>query len=340
MAGRIRTIALVGCAGLALTGCAANPGPVIDNSTQKLISYFDAKQDLANTLQMQLGGPTATSPRNEYYSYRLVAINGPAYQLGSVLAVNNSLDLVTRKCVLDENILPFERWSTMPRWSSNSNLNTDLGVPAPLQGVFNKTSVDAGLKFDSASIYQIEDIGQRFLARDEMVAFTTEGECGEYLSSLTEPVVFVRGIIYGRETLKSAKGFGVGLNVRIVEEESGQFNFKYDSSGAYELSDTDIVPKFAVMAKIVPQPRAILAGATVRPTGGDFSAGEPKVETTTVVPADDDIDFAVLEEIEPAAGPRGEDVTPPRRNQLRANYGVAPLSDDEVKVIESGTPEE
>ena len=348
MASRIRAIALVGCAGLALSGCAANPGPVIDTSTKKLISYFDAKQDLAGTLQMQLGGPTATSPRNEYYSYRLVAINGPAYQLGSVLAVNNSLDLVTRKCVLDENILPFERWSTMPRWSSNSNLNTDLGVPAPLQGVFNKTSVDAGLKFDSASIYQIEDIGQRFLARDEMVEFTTDGECGEYLSSLTEPVVFVRGIIYGRETLKSAKGFGAGLNVRIVEEESGQFNFKYDSSGAYELSDAEIVPKFAVMAKIVPQPRAILASGTATPTSSGNvrlknGTVRPPIVGTTRVPED----TLSGNPLETTDDPVEEDATrqtvflgSPVRNRLRANYGVAPLSDDEVKVIETNTPDE
>ncbi len=347
MASTIRTIALVGCASLALAGCAANPGPVIDTSTKKLISYFDAKQDLASTLQMQLGGPTAASPRNEYYSYRLVAINGPAYQLGSILAVNNSLDLVTRKCVLDENNFPLERWSSMPRWSANQNLDTDLGIPAPFRGVFDKTSVDAGLNFSSASVYQIEDIGQRFLARDEMVSFTTQGECGEYLGSLTEPVVFVRGIIYGRETLKSAKGFGAGLDVRIVEEQSGQFAFKYDSSGAYELSDADIVPKFAVMAKIVPQPRAVVASYTAASMAGDdYRGGETSEETAAVVLRGDNIDLAALEEIEPAAGsgegtaPRSTILQPQRRTQLRANYGVAPLSDEEIKVIESGAPEE
>lgn len=347
MASRIRVIALAGCASLALAGCAANPGPVIDTSTKKLISYFEAKQELAGTLQMQLGGPTATSPRNEYYSYRLVAINGPSYQLGSILAVNNSLDLVTRKCVLDENNFPFERWATMPRWSSNSNLNTDLGIPAPFQGVFNKTSVDADLNFESASIYQIEDIGQRFLARDEMATFTTTGECGDYLSSLSEPVVFVRGIIYGRETLKSAKGFGAGLDVRIVEEESGQLNFKYDSSGAYELSDAEIVPKFAVMAKIVPQPRAILASATVRPTGGDFSSNQSDpADIEAIRTAIENGDADVLASIEPSAGSSEEPtrqsafVRPRRFTQMRATYGVAPLTDDEVKAIESATPEE
>lgn len=118
-------------AALSLGSCAANPGPVIGKSTDKLISYFEAKQELADTLQTQLGGPTAGSPRNEYYSYRLVAINGPAYDLGSVLSVDNTLDLITRKCTVPNDLVPVEQWSTMPRWSSNSTLDTDLGIPAP-----------------------------------------------------------------------------------------------------------------------------------------------------------------------------------------------------------------
>jgi len=318
---------------LSLGACAANPGPVINKSTDKLISYFEAKQELADTLQMQLGGPTATSPRNEYYSYRLVAINGPAYELGSVLSVDNSLDLITRKCTLPNDMVPVEQWASMPRWTSNSTLSTDLGIPAPFQGVFQKakTSLDAGLNFQSASIYQIEDIGQRFLARDEMDTFVGRGDCGEYLSTLTEPVVFVRGIIYGRETLKSAKGFGTEIDLRVVEEESGQLRFKYDNSGAYELSDASVLPKFAIMAKILPTQIAVTGRRLNRVGGqrggnseGSSDPGDPRAQPVGDVPPGID-----LANIPPAAEDRSE-------RSVRVRF--APLSDAEIDRIEQVSP--
>ncbi len=312
--------ATLAVAAIALNACAANPGPVMSKSTDKLISYFEAKQELADTLQMQLGGPTAGSPRNEYYSYRLVAINGPAYDLGSVLAVNNKLDLITRKCTLPTDMVPVEQWASMPRWTSNSTLSTDLGIPAPFKGVFDKakTSVDANLNFESASIYQIEDIGQRFLARDEMDTFVRRGDCGEYLSGLSEPVVFVRGIIYGRETLRSAKGFGTGLDLRVVEEESGQLRFKYDSSGAYELSDASVMPKFAIMAKILPTEIAV-TGSRINTGGGIKGMPDTTSETD---------DAADLSENPVAAQ------SAPKLVRVR----FAPLSDDEVARIERALP--
>lgn len=338
--------ATLALAALALGGCAANPGPVIDKSTDKLISYFEAKQELADTLQMQLGGPTAGSPRNEYYSYRLVAINGPAYDLGSVLAVNNKLDLITRKCTLPNDMVPVEKWASMPRWTSNSILSTDLGVPAPFKGVFDKakTSVDAGINFQSASIYQIEDIGQRFLARDEMDTFVRRGDCGDYLSTLSEPVVFVRGIIYGRETLKSAKGFGTSLDLRIVEEESGQLRFKYDSSGAYELSDASVMPKFAIMAKILPAQIAVTGS---RLNSVVVGGGGPSGDGT----GDSAVDYQVSP-APPASGepdeysidadvrirPESEVVVAAQSRSDLVRVRFAPLSDEEVAQIERALP--
>ena len=328
-------------AALALGGCAANPGPVMNKSTDKLISYFEAKQELADTLQMQLGGPTAGSPRNEYYSYRLVAINGPAYDLGSVLAVNNKLDLITRKCTLPNDMVPVEKWASMPRWTSNSILSTDLGVPAPFKGVFDKakTSVDAGINFQSASIYQIEDIGQRFLARDEMDTFVRRGDCGDYLSTLTEPVVFVRGIIYGRETLKSAKGFGTAVDLRVVEEESGQLRFKYDSSGAYELSDASVMPKFAIMAKILPAQIAVTGSRLNSVVGGGFSGdsgGDPAVDyqVSPAPPASGEPDENSVD-ADVRIRPESEAVVvaaQSRPDLVRVRF--APLSDEEVARLE------
>ena len=270
----IRNAILVAASGLALASCSANPGPVINTSTKKLISYFEAKQELATTLQQQLGGPAARTAGNDNV-YRLVALNGPAYQLGSVLSANNTLDLMTRKCAVAEGDLPIEPWSAMPQWSSNSTLNTQLGIPAPFRGVFDETSADAGLSFESASVYSIEDLSQVFLARDELDNLISgTSECGDFFSTLDEPVLFVRGIVLGRETLRSAKGFSAGLDVRVVEKESGQFSFKFDRNGAYELSDASAVPKFAVMAKLVPVPIPVAAMRPAQEVPATSDVGE------------------------------------------------------------------
>lgn len=342
-------------AAFALASCAAKPGPVMNKATDKLISYFDAKQDLANTLQQRLGGPTQTSPRNEYFQYRLVAINGPTYPVGAVLAVGNSLDLITRRCVIETTAIPLEPWASMPRWTSSAVLDTDLGIPAPMRGVFDKTSLDAGLKLESASIYQIEEIGQRFLARDEMERFVASGECGDYLRTLREPVIFVRGIIYGKETLKSAKAFAAGVDLRVVEEESGQLRFKFDTSGAYELSDAAVVPKFAIMAKLQPR-MSVINGDQVATTGsiGLLGMSQQGAANQAPSPKPDNQPIADLQPApsteEPGEGSvigKAKRFDRPRQDrlsitsgptvasrELSARFTVAPLSDEEVVQIE------
>ena len=335
---KLRNSALLAASALGLASCAANPGPVIDTSTKKLISYFDAKKELADTLQRQLGGgigPAASDLSN----YRLVALNGPAYQLGSVLSARNALDLMTRRCTFGEDNLPIEPWSTMPRWTSDSNLNTDLGIPAPFQGAFNKTSVDADLNFGSVSVYGIDEISQRFLARDELQDLTRSGSCGDFFSELDEPVLFVRGIVYGRETLKSSRSFGAGLDARIIEGESGQCTFRYDRNGAYELTDTEVMPKFAIIAKFVPEseppppeepaPTDDLNEAPLiaPPIRMPASTSTPR-PTSPPQPSDtrgDPVGSIDLSSIEPAAGPRPA---------VSSGITTERLTDEEVAEIE------
>lgn len=146
-----------------------------------------------------------------------------------------------------------------------------------------------------------------------MDIFVGRGDCGDYLSTLSEPVVFVRGIIYGRETLKSAKGFGTEIDLSVVEEESGQLRFKYDSSGAYELSDAAVVPKFAIMAKIMPSQISVTAAHIDDTTDDD------------ALPDESDLSSIDLANISPAS--QG---SPQRTIRVR----VAPLSEAEVDRIE------
>ncbi|MCB2088975.1 MAG: hypothetical protein KDD98_09160, partial [Sphingomonadaceae bacterium] len=60
----------------------------------------------------------------------------------------------------------------------------------------------------------------------------------------------MRGLVYGQETIKSARGFQAGRGVKVMEGETGQFSLSYDSSGAFELNETGTSPKFAIVAEV------------------------------------------------------------------------------------------
>lgn len=244
---RMRLMAGVGLCGL-LWGCPVDPTAPITTTTGKLISYFQAKDDLAATLQQTLGGTQGSA------SYRLIAINGPAYPVGALVSIDNPLDLESRDCVLSDGELPdAEAWSTMPSWSSNSSLDFGLGIPAMFRGAFLKaeSSVDAGLKLDRTGNYGINDLSQVFMSRQELRRALESPGCSEALKDAEDSkAIFVRGIVYGRESLTSSRSFSGGVDAKVIEEPSGQFRLSYDRSGAFELSDDDALPKFAIVAEV------------------------------------------------------------------------------------------
>lgn len=231
---------------LATTACVGAKVPIAKYS-KKMIAYLDAKKDFADTLQMQLGGTTGSD------TYRLIPIQGPAYQVGALVSIENALDLESRACVLAPEALPEpEPWSELPSWASQSNLDLGLGIPAFFRRIFGQaeTTLDAGLKLQSESHFQISNISQVFLSRSQLRQTLATPECQAALSEVDGgSVIFIRGLVYGQETLKSAKGFGAGVKASVGGGE-GQFSLAYDSSGAFELTEAQPSPKFAIVAKI------------------------------------------------------------------------------------------
>ena len=200
-------------------------------------------------MQLALGGMTGSD------DFRLVALNGPAYPVGSLIAAGNTLDLESRDCVVAEADLPRpDPWSGLPSWSSESALDVGLGLPSIWQSAIsqNETSLDVGFEMDRQSYFQIEDISQVFLSRSELRRAFAVPACQAAMQEIPgAEVIYVRGLIYGRETLRSAKAFNAGVDLSLTGEDSGDFSFSFAKNGAFELKEQRLLPKFAVVTKLV-----------------------------------------------------------------------------------------
>lgn len=233
---------------VALAACAVSPSAPISTQSAKLWQYFEAKDKLAADLQAHLGGSTGST------TYRLVSINGPAYPVGALVSADNPLDLESRACIPAEGALPPpEPWAAMPSWNASSNLDLSLAVPAHMRGLLTgaQSSLDAGIKLESVSQFQIRDIAQVFLSRAELRDALARPECLDALQQAQgSHAIFVRGIVYGQETIRSARGLSAGLGVKVMEGETGQFSISYDRTGAFELTEQGSSPKFAIVAEV------------------------------------------------------------------------------------------
>lgn len=245
-------IAALTVTALGTTACVSAKAP-IEKYSKKVIAYFEAKKQFAETLQGQLGGTTGDD------TYRLIPITGPAYPVGALVSMENPLDLESRACVLGADQLPAaEPWAELPNWASHSNLDLGLGIPAFFKRLFGQaeTTMDAGLHIQNESQFQIAHISQVFLSRSQLRQTLASPECQAALKDVPGgSVIFIRGLVYGQETLKSVKGFGAGLKATVGAGD-GQFSLKYDSGGAFELTEVTPSPKFAIIAKVALAPAA------------------------------------------------------------------------------------
>jgi hypothetical protein len=251
------TLALASLATAACVGAK----PPIQKYSKKVIAYFEAKRQFADTLQGQLGGKTGDD------SYRLIPITGPAYPVGALVSMENPLDLESRACVLETTQLPqAEPWAELPNWASNSTLDLGLGIPAFFRRLFGQaeSTMDAGLKIQNESQYQIAHISQVFLSRSQLRQTLATPACQAALKDVPgSSVIFIRGLVYGQETLKSVKSFSAGVKATVGAGD-GQFSLKYDSGGAFELTETTPSPKFAIIAKVALAPPSTTGDRVLR----------------------------------------------------------------------------
>lgn len=235
-------------ASLLLASCATTPPDAVTPASTQLISYFDAKSAMAAKLEKYFTGANGTA------NYHLVALNGPVYPIGALVAANNPLEIESRACQITPSELPQpEPWANQPLFKSDSKLDVSLAVPAPMRGMFQnaQTSLGAGIKIEKKSTFGIGNISQVLLSRAELRDVLARPECAAaLLAAEGSKAIFVRGIVYGEETLGSERKVNAGLGLRVMTGDTGQFSISYDTSGAYELKETSPHPKFAIVAAV------------------------------------------------------------------------------------------
>ncbi len=242
---------MIGTGLLGIAGCSANWVPPPDG----LIDYFTAKQNFAHDIQIAFG----SDPKSA--NYRLVAVAGPSYPVGALIAADDNLDLESRACQPDPEDLPArELWGSMPGWSSNKRLGLTLAIPAPMKQLFAKaqSSLGAGITLDSTGSFAVTGLEQVFLSRADMRTVLARPECQAALAaSQGGKAVFVRGVVYGQESMQSTRSFDANLGVKIIEDESGAIGLTYHNNGGFTLNETEPRPKFMIVASVESSPAQI-----------------------------------------------------------------------------------
>lgn len=235
-------------AATALAGCGANSGSAVRIGTDTIIDYYKAKNDMARQLQQYLTGTSGN------VVYTLVAINGPGYPIGALLASDNPADVESRACQLNPDELPPpEPWSNVPSADVKKSFEFSLNIPAPMHRMFKsaESSVGAGFTWAKNGAFELSQMSQIFLSREDLRAILARPKCAAALKAANgSQAVFVRGIVYGKETLTSSYEFKPNLTVKIMEGETGQFVLKYTNEGDFSLTENAPTPKFAIIARV------------------------------------------------------------------------------------------
>lgn len=261
-------VSLLAGAAISLAACGGNAGTAPKQGTDAILDYYKAKRVMAEKLQKDLTGITGSEV------YTLVAINGPAYPIGSLIADDNKIDLESRDCQLEASELPApEPWSSVPSAKIDKTFNFSLSIPAPMRRVFQgaDSSISGGLNWAQHSYFELNDMSQTFLSRADLRRVLARPACAAALAEAQDSkALFVRGIVYGQEKLTSSRQFNPNLTVRVMSGDTGQFVLNYNNEGAFALTETTPAPKFYIIAKV--------KSGTVTKSTGKGPIGDPSDE--------------------------------------------------------------
>jgi hypothetical protein len=230
----------------------------------QIVSYAHVRNELAATLQSALVDNQSST------KYRVYPVIGPMYPIGAAIDPNNPLDLETRRCVVAPRRLPTaDPWGPFPSWTSNENVDMGAGIPARIAAVL----VSIGIHFHHAKSieYQLTDISQVLIAKDDFYSLVASKICLKQLQAHPGGLLLVRGLIIGREDLRTAGGWGAAANAHVFSRDVSPFTLSYDTSGDFELKDTTPIAKFMILTKVLPPDRGSIENSLVLPTDRDLA---------------------------------------------------------------------
>lgn len=229
-----------------LASCKTNPDPrtPIDRSAENLATYIDAKKAYVAALEREIAGRDVSMSK-----YRLVSVVGPGWSIGTVVDPRNPLNNLTDKCVLREAAWPREiEWSSLPAFSTTRTITLGAGLPTSITSVLSKeAAVGANLTAGKTGQFGFEELKSRIPAEDDFTG-SFSAECRAILG--LRGGLVIRGIVTGKETLKSGASLKGGADLKVKDTEL--FNFKYDSTGAFDLEDKAANPKMFLVTEFKP----------------------------------------------------------------------------------------
>jgi hypothetical protein len=238
-------------AGLLIVLIAACKSPVapvapITDSTRFSTDYISAKKAFAAALAKAIGIPDSPA-------YQLVAVNGPEWQVGDVIAVDNPTYIVTYACRFEQPPAATS-WIDVPDVThKNVPINFSLGLPTTAIRAFQKITAKTSFDFTSSlsGNYSISNLSGPIAAEDDLQAALSKDTCRREIKG---PAIVVRGVISGKETFSSATTIKANATVSVLNADA--FTFKYDPERNYQLADSSAAPKFYVLTLYKPADRA------------------------------------------------------------------------------------
>jgi hypothetical protein len=227
--------AAIGCL---LAGCNSSGNAPIQQTGSSTAKYVEAKRNLADDLEKAL---TGGHPSN----YRLISISGPVYQIGAVLEPSDTVNLLSRSCLVPTDTLPsVDAWTNFPKWTSEKNVDLDVGLPAAIFSAI--ASAGVSFKNDHTGSFEFVDLSQQLLAQDELVKLLEKEDCAKATNG--RDVLVIRGLVTGREILASGNTLSAGAHVKIIKSKAGDIKVAYDDNNSFELSDASPIAKFAIVS--------------------------------------------------------------------------------------------
>ena len=240
---------------LLLAGCNF-PSDTGNGATGAAVSYVEARKDFASAL-----GSAVAEEQGQVY--RLVAISGPQYPIGSALDPANPADVVTDACLVPEP--PLVSWAPFPAITSSRSVALGASLPGLLgraASYLSDLGVDVGAQ--SSVSWRMEDVTQRLSPQAVFQEEISSGACLEQTAG--RDILFVRGIVHAKETFISTSGFNAGA---ATSATGPGLRVNVDQSGGFRVEDAAAIPRF----HIVTLKRA--DGAAGRTVGGPEFVAPP-----------------------------------------------------------------
>lgn len=210
---------------------------IIGSFSKVTIDYLEAKNQFAKQLSRALS--------IDQEKFRIAAINGPIYQPGYVLDLDNPINPLTDKCTMEPGVLKSTPWTSLPEVVLEENITVDIGTSNIIKQ-FTKDIAEIGgkIKKTESGTYKLTDIHQVLATWDDFIESLAQAECQKAIDG--RDVIVVRGQIFAKEIMSTSRELGAGLKPKIIG--AGLFLLNYNNEGDFSIEDKEAIPRFHIVS--------------------------------------------------------------------------------------------